>query len=102
MGLTPDLVAGAWVGAEDRSVHFDRTAEGQGAAMALPIWAKFFKRVYADKSLKISQGAFPKPKGKIMMDLDCSQKDDDGDGGNPFDPSSSSYDPFGDDGNGPW
>ncbi|CAN5173757.1 transglycosylase domain-containing protein [soil metagenome] len=77
MGLTPDLVAGAWVGGDDRSVHFDRTAEGQGAAMALPIWAKFFKMVYADKSLKISQGEFPKPKGKIMMDLDCSKDFDD-------------------------
>lgn len=77
MGLTPDLVAGAWVGGEDRSVHFDRTAEGQGASMALPIWAKFFQKVYADKSLKVSQGAFPKPKGKIMMELDCSKYDDD-------------------------
>jgi penicillin-binding protein 1A len=76
MGLTPDLVAGVWVGGEDRSVHFDRTAEGQGASMALPIWAKFFQKVYADKSIKISKGAFPKPKGKIMMELDCSKWDD--------------------------
>ncbi|MDQ3110232.1 MAG: transglycosylase domain-containing protein [Bacteroidota bacterium] len=76
MGLTPDLVAGVWVGGEDRSVHFDRTAEGQGASMALPIWAKFFQQVYADKTIKISKGAFPKPKGKIMMDLDCPKFDD--------------------------
>jgi penicillin-binding protein 1A len=78
MGLTPDLVGGVWVGGEDRSVHFDRTAEGQGAAMALPIWAKFFQRVYADKTIKISKGAFPKPKGKLMMDLDCSKQEEDG------------------------
>ncbi len=97
MGLTPDLVAGVWVGGEDRSVHFDRTAEGQGASMALPIWAKFFKRVYADKSLKISQGEFPKPKGKIMMDLDCSKFDKDD--GPIFDDPNSGI--FGDDGSYP-
>lgn len=91
MGLTPDLVAGAWVGADDRSVHFDRTAQGQGAAMALPIWAKFFKRVYADKTIKISQGAFPKPKGKIMMNLDCSQIDDEDGDPPPFDPNTSIF-----------
>jgi penicillin-binding protein 1A len=59
--------------------------QGQGAAMALPIWAKFFQKVYADKSLKISKGAFPKPKGKIMMDLDCSKFE--GDDGPEIDPS---------------
>ena len=85
MGLTPDLVAGCWVGGEDRSVHFDRTEQGQGAAMALPIWAKFFQRVYADKSLKISKGDFPKPKNKIMMDLDCSKFESD-EPDNGFDP----------------
>lgn len=86
MGLTPDLVAGVWVGGEDRSVHFDRTADGEGAAMALPIWAKFFKSVYADKSIKISKGAFPKPKGKIMMDLNC-ENFDEGEGVDPgFEP----------------
>jgi len=76
IGLTPDLVAGAWVGGEDRSVHFDNTSEGQGASMALPIWAFFFQRVYADKSIKISQGAFERPKRKMSMDLDCSNYDD--------------------------
>ncbi|HTL80211.1 MAG TPA: transglycosylase domain-containing protein [Bacteroidia bacterium] len=83
MGLTPDLVAGCWVGGEDRSVHFDNLSQGQGAAMALPIWAKFFQKVYADKSLKISQGAFPKPAKKIMIDMNCTDSDDD----------DSSYDP---------
>ncbi|MBU0489566.1 MAG: penicillin-binding protein, partial [Bacteroidetes bacterium] len=58
MGLTPDLVSGVWVGAEDRSVHFRSTALGQGANMALPIWALYMKKVYADKSLKISMGDF--------------------------------------------
>jgi penicillin-binding protein 1A len=83
IGLTPDLVAGAWVGGEDRSVHFDNTSEGQGASMALPIWAYFFQRVYADKTINISRGEFDKPKRKIMMELDCSKNDD---GTDPFDP----------------
>lgn len=73
MGLTPDLVAGAWVGGEDRSVHFDATSEGQGASMALPIWAYFFKKVYADKTITISKGPFEKPKRKMLMELDCSK-----------------------------
>lgn len=79
IGLTPELAAGAWVGAEDRSVHFDNTSEGQGASMALPIWGLFFQKVYADKTLKVSKGEFPKPRGKIHLDLDCSkyEKDED-------------------------
>lgn len=76
MGLTPDLTGGCWVGGEDRSVHFDNTAQGQGAAMALPIWAKFFQKVYADKTIKISKGAFPKPKGG-GIELDCSKFESD-------------------------
>ncbi|MBI3511113.1 MAG: transglycosylase domain-containing protein [Bacteroidetes bacterium] len=76
MGLTPDLVAGCWVGGEDRSIHFDNMEQGQGAAMALPIWGLFFQKVYADKSLKISKGAFPRPSKKILMDLNCSKDDD--------------------------
>jgi len=65
MGITPDLVSGCWVGAEDRSVHFNSTDQGQGASMALPIWAKYMQKVYADKSLKISQGDFEKPDKRI-------------------------------------
>ncbi|HTF04917.1 MAG TPA: transglycosylase domain-containing protein [Bacteroidia bacterium] len=76
LGLTPDLAAGAWVGGEDRSVHFDNTSEGQGASMALPIWAYFFQRVYADKTIKISKGPFEKPKRKMLIDLDCSKYED--------------------------
>jgi penicillin-binding protein 1A len=76
MGLTPDLVAGVWVGGEDRSIHFNSMAEGQGATMALPIWGKFFNKVYADKKLKISQGEFPKPKHlDPNLQMDCSKYD---------------------------
>ena len=52
IGFTPDLLAGVWVGGEDRRVHFRTTALGQGANMALPIWAKFIGKVYADPEYK--------------------------------------------------
>ncbi|MHB9056352.1 MAG: transglycosylase domain-containing protein [Paludibacteraceae bacterium] len=51
MGFTPKLVSGVWVGGEERSIRFDAMAQGQGAAMALPIWAIYMKKVLADKQL---------------------------------------------------
>ncbi len=51
IGFTPQLVSGVWVGGEDRDIHFDSMNMGQGATMALPIWAIFMKKVYADSSL---------------------------------------------------
>ena len=51
MGFTPQLVSGVWVGGEDRDIHFDNMRMGQGATMALPIWAYFMKKVYRDQSL---------------------------------------------------
>jgi len=54
MGYTPSLVSGAWVGGEDRSIHFDNITEGQGASMALPIWALYMKKVLADPDLGYS------------------------------------------------
>ncbi|RKS96426.1 penicillin-binding protein 1A [Chryseobacterium defluvii] len=62
MGITPKLATGAWVGWEDRATHFFGTGEGQGARMALPIWAIFMKKVWADKTLGISpDDKFVKP-----------------------------------------
>ena len=62
IGITPKLATGVWVGWEDRATHFWSTGEGQGAKMALPIWGYFMKRVYADKSLKITpEDKFEKP-----------------------------------------
>jgi penicillin-binding protein 1A len=75
MGLTPDLVSGVWVGAEDRSVHFRSTSLGQGANMALPIWALYMQRVYADDSLNVSQGDFIRPTG-FDVELDCEKYDE--------------------------
>ena len=51
IGFTPQLVSGCWVGGDHRDIHFDSTSMGQGATMALPIWAYFMKKVYADKAL---------------------------------------------------
>ncbi len=51
MSFTPGLIGGTWVGGEERTIHFDRTAQGQGASMALPIWAQFIKRVLDDPTL---------------------------------------------------
>ena len=55
MGITPNLVSGCWVGAEDRDIHFDSMAMGQGATMALPIFALYMQRVYKDSQLGISE-----------------------------------------------
>jgi len=82
VGFTPDLLAGTWVGCEDRYVHFRRTENGQGASTALPIWAGFMKRVYADSTLINSQtkepynikSRFPKPSGELSITFDCSDE----------------------------
>jgi penicillin-binding protein 1A len=64
MGITPTLVSGCWVGGEDRDIHFTMTSMGQGAAGALPVWAYYMKRVYADKRLGYNENAvFDLPPG---------------------------------------
>lgn len=51
VGCVPQLVTSVWVGGDERDIHFNSTSNGQGAAMALPVWALYMRRVYADKSL---------------------------------------------------
>lgn len=76
MGITPKLTTGIWVGAEDRSVHFRTIKLGQGANMALPIWALYMKKVYADPSLGISPSDdFSKPLKNIDVEFDCKKYD---------------------------
>ena len=75
MGLTPDLVSGVWVGCEDRSAHFRTIKYGQGANMALPIWALYMKKVYADPELNISQGDFERPSKPLSVEIDCDKFD---------------------------
>ncbi len=73
MGLTPDLVTGVWVGAEDRSVHFSSTANGQGANMALPIWGYYMHKVYGDESIKLSRKDFEAPVGRLDIETNCGE-----------------------------
>ncbi|WP_018666750.1 transglycosylase domain-containing protein [Bacteroides gallinarum] len=64
MGFTPSLVSGCWVGGEDRDIHFDTMLHGQGASMALPIWAKYMVKVLGDKSLGYDENeTFELPEG---------------------------------------
>ncbi|MBD5229502.1 MAG: penicillin-binding protein, partial [Bacteroidales bacterium] len=57
IGFTPDLVSGAWVGGEERYIHFNSMTNGHGAAMALPIYGKYMRKVYADPSLPYNQAS---------------------------------------------
>ena len=70
MGMVPNLVTGVWVGGEDRSIHFEEIAFGQGATMALPIWAMFMKGAYENQELGISQEDFLVP-DQVSIVLDC-------------------------------
>jgi penicillin-binding protein 1A len=70
MGITPDLAAGVWVGGEDRSIHFRSAAYGQGNKLAMPIYAIFMKKVYADKNLNVSKAPFPKP-AQLSTNVNC-------------------------------
>ena len=77
IGFTPQLVSGVWVGGEDRDIHFDNMAMGQGATMALPIWAYFMRKVYNDRTLGYSS--------KVKFDLPdgfdpCKNQDNDSSG----------------------
>jgi penicillin-binding protein 1A len=70
IGVTPDLVAGVWVGGEERSIRFDAMRLGQGAETALPIFGLFMKKVYADRRIKLTQGPFARP-DNFNINLDC-------------------------------
>ena len=70
-GLTPDLVTGVWVGAEDRAVHFKYTDDGQGARMAMPIFGYYMKKAYANKKLNLSIDDFPEPVGYDPLQFSC-------------------------------
>ncbi|MEM8999124.1 MAG: transglycosylase domain-containing protein [Bacteroidota bacterium] len=72
MGMVPNLVTGVWVGGDDRSVHFRSLTYGQGASMALPIWAIYMKKNYEDKTLKVSREAFEEPE-ELLINVDCTK-----------------------------
>ena len=70
MGMVPNLATGVWVGGEDRSTHFSNTTYGQGATMALPIWAIFMKMCYSNPELQVSTGEFAEPE-ELTIETDC-------------------------------
>ncbi len=70
VGITRDLVSGAWVGGDERSIHYREWALGQGGRTARPIWEKYMLKVYADKTLEYKKGAFRRPAG-LDMTIDC-------------------------------
>ncbi|MEJ1237239.1 transglycosylase domain-containing protein [Chryseolinea sp. T2] len=72
MGITHNLVSGAWVGGDERSIHYRTWSLGQGGNTARPIWARYMQRVYADRSLEYKKGAFKRPEDGLDASLDCS------------------------------
>jgi penicillin-binding protein 1A len=90
MGLVPKLVAGVWVGAEDRSVHFESLALGSGANTAMPIWGSFMQKVLADPSINIKPSDhFATPPG-MSVNLNCTGSDSDSES----QPTVTDYDDF--------
>ena len=77
MGMVPNLVTGVWVGGEDRSTHFETITYGQGASMALPIWANYMRSCYEDESLNISKDEFTTPED-LSIEVDCELKNEEG------------------------
>ncbi len=75
MGITPKLVAGTWVGGDEKAIRFRRTSLGSGASMAMPIFARFMNKVYKDESLGISQDVkFERP-AYLGVETNCSSYD---------------------------
>ena len=72
IGFTPDLVAGAWVGSDDPNIHFRSITYGQGASMALPIWALFMQQVNKDKALShYAKAGFRHAGGEVSRLMNC-------------------------------
>ncbi|GAA4926777.1 penicillin-binding protein 1A [Mucilaginibacter defluvii] len=72
IGITPQLVTGVWTGCEDRDIHFRSTNLGEGANTALPIFALYMQKVYANQALGIKKNVdFDPPKSGVSITLDC-------------------------------
>ncbi len=72
MGMVPNLATGVWVGGEDRAIHFENIGYGQGATMALPIWANYMRSLYENPVLEISQEDFLLPEN-LNIPIDCEE-----------------------------
>ena len=75
VAMVPNLATGVWVGGEDRSIRFGSLTKGQGATMALPIWALYMKEAYKDSLIGISKEKFRVPEN-LSIRLDCPTEDD--------------------------
>lgn len=75
IGVTPNLVSGVWVGCSDRRMHFPTMRNGQGAVMALPIWARYMKKVYEDEKLEFPQDRFKRPR-RYFADFNCGEAEE--------------------------
>ncbi|MCL2041023.1 MAG: transglycosylase domain-containing protein [Bacteroidales bacterium] len=73
IGMTPYLTTGVWTGAEFRSIHFRSITYGQGAHMALPIWARFMIKVYDDPTINMPKDDFPRPASGYDVEFDCAK-----------------------------
>jgi penicillin-binding protein 1A len=73
IGIVSKLTTGVWVGGEDRSIHLRGFDYGQGARTAMPIWAYFMQSVFEDKELEFKKERFPKPTGKLRVEIDCNK-----------------------------
>ncbi|WP_026953067.1 penicillin-binding protein 1A [Algoriphagus mannitolivorans] len=71
MGVSKDLVSGAWVGGDDRAIHFRSWIAGQGGRTARPIWVKYMTKVYSDPSLGYKKGPFPRPERPLSIEINC-------------------------------
>lgn len=71
IGVSKDLVSGAWVGGDDRAIHFRSWTSGQGGQTARPIWVKYMAKVYADPSLGYTKGPFRRPERPLSIEIDC-------------------------------
>lgn len=71
MGMSKDLVSGAWVGGDDRAIHFRSWVSGQGGQTARPIWVRYMAKVYDDQTLGYTKGPFPRPERPLSIEIDC-------------------------------
>lgn len=75
MGVTPELVAGAWVGGDSRNIRFRSWLSGQGARTAMPIWREFMLQVYKDQALGVSKSTFDAPENPLSIEINCAKYD---------------------------
>ena len=71
VGVTTQLSSGVWVGGDDRCIHFRSMDDGQGARMAMPIWAIFMNKLYSDPSTGIKKERFPMPSKPLSVEINC-------------------------------